>query len=74
MGVAFGENILSIHRSCTGLLTELPSYVWDEKASLKGEDKPLKVDDHSVDGLRYGLHSTAHEWRHLVRATLEVAA
>jgi PBSX family phage terminase large subunit len=74
VGMAFGEGILSIHRSCTGLLSEIPSYVWDEKASLKGEDKPLKVDDHSVDGLRYGLHSTAHEWRHLVRTKLEVAA
>ncbi|MDX3637690.1 PBSX family phage terminase large subunit [Streptomyces europaeiscabiei] len=74
VSMAFGEGILSIHRSCTGLLSELPSYVWDEKASLKGEDKPLKVDDHSVDGLRYGLHSTAHEWRHLIRAKLEVAA
>jgi PBSX family phage terminase large subunit len=74
VSTAFGANILSIHRSCAGLLGELPGYVWDEKASDRGEDKPLKVDDHSVDGLRYGLHSTAHEWRHLVRATLEVAA
>ncbi|MFJ6566235.1 PBSX family phage terminase large subunit [Streptomyces sp. NPDC091292] len=72
---AFGENILSIHRSCKGLLEELPAYVWDSKAALKGIDQPLKVDDHSVDGLRYGLHSSANEWRHLLPATsLEVAA
>lgn len=75
VSTAFGEDILSIHRSCTGLLEELPAYVWDEKAQKKGEDKPLKVDDHSVDGLRYGLHSTVHEWRHLLPETaLEVAA
>jgi PBSX family phage terminase large subunit len=75
VSTAFGENVLSIHRSCTGLLEELPAYVWDEKASAKGEDKPLKVNDHSVDGLRYGLHSAVNEWRHLLPATsLEVAA
>jgi PBSX family phage terminase large subunit len=75
VSTAFGANILSIHRSCTGLLEELPAYVWDPKASEKGIDQPLKVDDHSVDGLRYGLHSSVNEWRHLLPATsLEVAA
>ncbi|MFF6829632.1 PBSX family phage terminase large subunit [Streptomyces longwoodensis] len=72
---AFGADLLSIHRSCTGLLEELPAYVWDAKASAKGIDQPLKVDDHSVDGLRYGLHSSVNEWRHLLPKTaLEVAA
>ncbi|WP_435194861.1 PBSX family phage terminase large subunit [Streptomyces sp. NRRL F-5630] len=58
--------LLRIHRSCTGLLDELPGYVWDEKAAEKGEDKPVKINDHSVDALRYAVHSTAHEWRHLL--------
>ncbi|MFE5681725.1 PBSX family phage terminase large subunit [Streptomyces sp. NPDC056512] len=75
VGTAIGADILSIHRSCTGLLEELPAYVWDSKAAEKGIDQPLKVDDHSVDGLRYGLHSSINEWRHLLPATrLEVAA
>ncbi|WP_200308232.1 PBSX family phage terminase large subunit [Streptomyces adelaidensis] len=74
VSTAFGEGLLSVHRSCKGLLSELPAYVWDEKAGEKGDDKPLKLNDHSVDGLRYGLHSTAHEWRHLIRPNLEVAA
>jgi PBSX family phage terminase large subunit len=75
VGTAFGANVLSIHRSCTGLLEELPAYVWDEKASKKGIDQPLKINDHSVDGLRYGLHSSVNEWRHLLPTTaLEVAA
>ncbi|WP_445396458.1 PBSX family phage terminase large subunit [Streptomyces sp. LE64] len=55
---------LKIHRSCTGLIEEFPGYVWDEKAAEKGEDKPVKLNDHSVDALRYAVHSTAHEWRH----------
>ncbi|GGV68876.1 phage terminase large subunit [Streptomyces griseoloalbus] len=66
VGVALGSGLLRIHRSCTGLLGELPGYAWDEKAAERGEDKPLKMDDHSADALRYALHSTAHEWRGLI--------
>jgi len=31
----------------------MESYVWDPKCSIKGDDIPLKKDDHSVDSLRY---------------------
>ncbi|MFE1070987.1 PBSX family phage terminase large subunit [Streptomyces sp. NPDC058783] len=58
--------LLRVHRSCTGLIEEMPGYVWDEKAADKGEDKPVKLNDHSCDALRYAVHSTAHEWRHLL--------
>lgn len=74
VSVALGSGRLSVHRSCRGLIEELPGYAWDDTAAEKGEDKPIKANDHSVDALRYALHSTAHEWRHLVRANLEVAA
>ncbi|MGA5209007.1 PBSX family phage terminase large subunit [Streptomyces pseudogriseolus] len=66
VSVALGSGLLRIHRSCTGLLGELPGYAWDERAAERGEDKPLKMDDHSADALRYALHSTAHEWRGLI--------
>ncbi|MFC3347781.1 terminase [Streptomyces echinoruber] len=59
---------LLVHRSCEGLLAELPGYSWDPKATERGEDAPLKIDDHSCDALRYAVHSTAHEWRHLLTA------
>ncbi|MGY4990914.1 PBSX family phage terminase large subunit [Streptomyces nigrescens] len=61
-------DLLLVHESCEGLLAELPSYSWDSKATERGEDAPLKVDDHSADALRYVTHSTAHEWRHLLTA------
>lgn len=57
---------LLIHRSCEGLLAELPSYVWDDTAAARGEDRPVKQTDHSLDALRYAVHSSAHEWRHLL--------
>ncbi|MET9253761.1 PBSX family phage terminase large subunit [Streptomyces sp. NPDC003717] len=65
---------LLVHESCEGLLAELPGYSWDPKATERGEDAPLKVDDHSADALRYAVHSTAHEWRHLLTAKKEAAA
>ncbi|MFD9879981.1 PBSX family phage terminase large subunit [Streptomyces alboflavus] len=57
---------LFIHRSCAGLLDEAPAYVWSDEAAAKGEDKPVKTDDHSLDALRYAIHSTKHEWQHLL--------
>lgn len=48
---------LLICRECVNTIREIESYVWDEKASLKGEDIPLKVNDHTVDALRYGIYS-----------------
>lgn len=74
VGVALGSGRLLVHRSCRGLIDELPGYSWDDSAAARGEDKPLKVDDHSVDALRYVLHSTAHEWRGLLRTDLTAAA
>lgn len=67
---ALAAGRLLVHRSCEGLLAELPGYSWDPKATEAGEDKPLKVDDHSCDALRYVTHSTAHEWRHLLTGSI----
>lgn len=56
-------NRLRIHRSCTGLLDEIGGYSWDPAAAEKGHDEPIKVDDHSLDALRYGVHTTEALWR-----------
>ncbi len=68
VSTALDSGLLYVHRSCEGLLGELPAYAWDPAASAKGEDRPIKRDDHSADALRYAVHSTAHEWRHLIPA------
>ncbi|MDN6511497.1 MAG: PBSX family phage terminase large subunit [Corynebacterium sp.] len=54
---------LKISKACTGLLDEVPSYTWDPKATAAGEDKPLKVGDHSIDALRYAVATTETLWR-----------
>lgn len=42
---------------CTNLIREIESYVWDPKASERGEDEPLKKDDHSIDSVRYAVYT-----------------
>ncbi len=46
---------LYIMDCCVNTIREIESYVWDPKASEKGEDEPLKVDDHCMDALRYSI-------------------
>lgn len=61
-----GSRRLLISRSCKALIGELSSYVWDDAARLRGEDKPLKMNDHGADALRYGLRTTHQLWRGLI--------
>ncbi len=51
---------LTIDPSCKNTLREMSGYVWDEKARDRGEDKPVKADDHCMDMLRYGVFT---DWR-----------
>lgn len=70
----FAADRLRVHRSCTGLIDELPGYSWDDEAAEKGEDKPIKQDDHSCDALRYGVRTTEALWRPHIPTLMEVAA
>ena len=45
------------------LLGEVHSYVWDEKARMKGEERPVKVHDHAMDAVRYLCHTKASRFR-----------
>ena len=51
-GVCLGDGSVRISDACAGLIGELGGYCWDAKAD---GDKPVKVDDHSCDALRYGV-------------------
>ena len=53
---------LVVDSSCRHLVERLPGYVWDPKATSRGEDAPLKVDDHEVDALRYALYTLRADW------------
>lgn len=59
---------------CAGFVNEAPGYSWDPKATEKGEDKPLKVADHSLDAARYAITTTERLWRPHIDLTAPAAA
>lgn len=60
----FQRKIIRIHKkNCPWLIRELTGYVWNEKAALKGEEKPVKVADHGPDALRYYAYTYLPDWR-----------
>lgn len=61
-GIRLVANFLStkrffVDRSCRDTISEFSSYVWDPKAQARGEDKPLKQNDHAMDRNRYFIYS-----------------
>jgi phage terminase large subunit len=55
MNSLFARKKIMVHERCRGLIDELHSYVWDDKAAAYGEDKPVKEADHGCDNLRYRI-------------------
>ena len=53
---------IMIHESCTRLMGEMGTYLWDEKAAMRGEERPVKQNDHSADALRYFVNYLP-DWR-----------
>jgi phage terminase large subunit len=50
-----GVRSLKIHPRCVNLIRELQSYRYDDRSKVAeaGEPKPMKMDDHACDALRY---------------------
>lgn len=48
---------LKICQKCINLIQEIEGYCWDPKAQARGEDKPIKINDHAVDALRYAIYT-----------------
>ncbi len=46
---------LFVLNTCTNLIKEIETYVWDSKKSERGDDEPMKKDDHAIDALRYAI-------------------
>ena len=63
-----GSRSLVVTDKCAGFITEVTGYSWDPKATAAGEDRPLKVADHSLDAGRYAVASTETLWRPLMPA------
>ena len=64
LSAMFANKTVRIHKTrCQGLIAELRSYVWDDKAAERGEDKPVKQKDHAPDALRYYVYTVLPKWR-----------
>ncbi len=48
---------LFVDPSCTHTIEEFGAYIWDEKAGMKGEDAPVKKNDHGMDAMRYRVRT-----------------
>ena len=60
----FFKKKLRIHReNCPNLMKELSSYSWDAKAVNRGEEKPIKQNDHACDALRYFIFTVLSKRR-----------
>ena len=53
VSTALYRHLIAVHRSCTNTINEFGIYMWDEKASERGEDLPVKENDHCMDAVRY---------------------
>lgn len=53
---------LAVSTTCRHLIERLPGYVWDAKATKRGETAPVKADDDEVDALRYAIYTTRMDW------------
>lgn len=70
----FATGRLLVSKACPALIAEIPAYAWDEDAAAKGEDKPIKLNDHGVDALRYGIRTTRTLWQHRLAEPVLAAA
>lgn len=61
-GVLLKRREILINEKCTGLLDEISTYTWDDKAAQKGDERPVKQNDHAPDALRYFVNELP-DWR-----------
>lgn len=57
---------LYVSDRCPGLITEIPGYSWDDKASQRGETAPVKAGDDGCDSARYGIRTPRSYWHDLI--------
>jgi len=56
-GTAIAGDRIRFATACQETIDEILAYSWDVKAGERGEDKPVKQNDHGPDALRYAVYS-----------------
>lgn len=57
VGTMLNQERIIFSDSCRNTRKEFGSYIWDEKAAERGEDKPVKDHDHAMDAVRYFVYT-----------------
>ncbi|WP_455715424.1 PBSX family phage terminase large subunit [Anaerosporobacter sp.] len=53
VGTLLNQELILFSQDCVNTIKEFNSYIWDAKATDRGEDKPIKTHDHAMDAVRY---------------------
>lgn len=57
VGNALTNGLILYNDCCKETFREFSSYIWDAKAADRGEDKPVKQNDHQMDSDRYFVNT-----------------
>jgi len=60
---------LYVSTNCPLLIENIPGYMWNPKATARGETEPIKENDDEVDAWRYGVYSSRRFWRDRISVT-----
>ena len=60
------KDLIRVLSHCVNTINEFGSYRWDPKAQQRGEDLPVKDDDHCMDALRYCVNGNRLLFQRLV--------
>jgi PBSX family phage terminase large subunit len=60
VGNALANGYFYVMDTCIHTKEEFALYIWDEVASLKGIDRPIKENDHMMDAIRYFFNTHAN--------------
>lgn len=56
---------------CTNTVNEFSTYRWDPKAQERGEDEPIKQNDHCMDALRYVCNGNRVMLQHKLKTQVQ---
>lgn len=63
VGTCLNREKIKFSDECVNTRKEFATYVWDEKAAERGEDKPVKQFDHAMDAVRYFCYTILNAQR-----------
>ena len=67
VGTKLNQGKILFSDECQNTIKEFASYVWDEKAAEGGVDKPVKLNDHCMDALRYFVYTVLNDQKAIIR-------